>query len=272
MTMAKVKKVSQYLCPGCEKGVKRDAYAFGDKADRPWHSKCVKDMLAKHFRTPLSPVEATAAVEFECEGGSTQCFMAPYSFHLREIVFEDDVEITNVFVGESAVIFTQMGTMTIRSQDLEGRRLVIDHDVPMNFGVLVNAPNKSFKWRLLGERRSENNRPKPSSKQVIAVGSLRSEDVVMPGEAIDLSFAMPVKFYGQRLVCDDWQDWQVISVKLGVDPGTHVLQDSPLSLEGVSTVLPTYTARPGERVTYCLQNSNRSPRWFIGRVYGTVMW
>ena len=275
MTQKTVDGVLINLCPGCEEFVPADkVYSFIDARKRPWHEKCAKKALSENFRTPLSPVEASAAVDFACE---TKQFIAPCSFHLREIVFEEDVEIALIHIGATVITCAWAGA-TIRSKDFGGK-IAIDHDVHGAFPVGVtctkegeDGPANSFKWRLLGERRPENGRPRPSARGAIAVAMLKSDADVMPGEAVDLSFGMAAKFRGERLVCDNWKNWSVNGIRVGVDPGSLAPQESPLPLEGVSTPLPTFTARPCERVTYRPQNFAKAPRRFDGRAYGTASW
>lgn len=257
------KPVSNGLCPGCEDPAPPD---FEDAAGRPWHREHALKALADHFRTPLSPVDATKAVSFECEG---KRFQAPHSFHLREIVFLDDSEISGVFIGNLNMVIAYLDGGSIRPRDLPDRTIVIDHDVPLGLLVQIGAVNDRFRWKLVGERRPEKDRPRPASRTILAVAPIRCEEVP-PGGTAKTSFTMPCAFRGDRVVVDDWKGWTVVAVRLGGDPGRAIVDEQPLT--GPSTPMPTYTAKIGELVEYEMRNKAGIPRRFVGRVYGTSSW
>lgn len=78
---------------------------------------------------------------------------------------------------------------------------------------------------------------------------------------------MPSAFRGERVCCDDFEGWEIVDVRLGVDPGRSV--GSRTALEGRSTKLLAYQARAGEKIVYEVRNAS-TPRSFRARVYGVL--
>ena len=256
--------MSNTLCPGCEEQVLENI--FEDAASRPWHHECALRALANGFRTPLSPEDATRTVSFESD---EETWIAPHSFHLREIILCDDVELSGVYLGSQAMVYALQ--VPIYARDLPERRLVIDHDFPLGVHLWMQGVPRAFRYKLIGERRPESASPRPGSKCTLAVASLRTEVPVAPKETVDTMFFMAANFRGERVVCSDWQDWEVVDVRLGVDPGRST-QGQSTRLTGYSTDIPIYQARVAEVVTYRMRNLADHPRNLTARVYGTLVW
>ena len=251
---ATTKTTVSRLCPGCEAEAPLE---FEDASGRAWHRACALRALAEGYRTPLSPVEASAGVEFELVAGER--FRAPAPFHLREVAFDGDAEVDGVWIGADTVAYAP-GT-TIRGRDLPGGRLVVDAGVPR--GVEVNAHFVGVgRVRLVGERRPG---VVGGLGRVTFVIGLRAEDVPAR-EARVATLVSPAPFRGARLACDDWEGWAVEGVRAGLDPGlAHV---GPVLLTAPVMELPTYELNAGEPSTYRLRNLADRPRTFDGRVYG----
>ena len=271
-------KTENGLCPGCEEPVVRNSnnrdIPLFDMSERPWHQTCVQEKLALHFRTPLADIEANAAVEFECVQNS---FTAPHAFHLREIVFEEDVEIEGIYIGNKIVAYAMCETLRVK--DFPGRKIVIDHDMPLGIPITFtcrardgqNILTKDVKYRLIGDRRREHKVVRPSRQQILAVFPLRTETEVSTGEYADAVIPfIPTLFKGDRIVCDDWDGWEVIDVRAGKDPGWSSKQT--LFLHGVSTDCPIYISHVCEQVHFTMKNNAEKPRKLVARVYGLMAW
>lgn len=251
------------LCPGCEKLANED---FTDVTGRSWHRACALRALGDGFRTPLDLIDATAAVAFE---STEEVWQTPHSFHLREIILCDDVELSGVYLGNKAMVYALQAP--IRPRDLPERKLIIDHDFQLGLQLNMNGNPKKFKYRLVGERRPESVEHKPGPNCVLAVGSLRDDELVGAKKTAEARFCMPGSFRGERVVCDDWKEWEIVDVQLGVDPGRST-QNKPMKLTGYSTDVTTYTARVGEMITYTMRNIGDQPRRLVARVYGLLTW
>ena len=260
-------------CPGCEELVKFDdrrrSVPFEDADKRPWHPACAKKALAQSFRTPLSEIDAEALVEYEVNG--SQPWMAPHSLHIREIVFIDYAEISGVYLG-SQRMFGGFAGATFRPEDLPNKTLAIDHDCQMGLNLTVQGVPSNFRYRIVGERRREKSVPRPSSRQCLAVGMLKTAGSVHPGGVCEMGFLMHAAFRAERVVCDRWEEWEIVGVKLGVDPGRRAFDGASVRLTGHSTDMPTYEARLGELITYEVWNASNIMRRFEARVFGTVHW
>lgn len=262
--------MSDVACPGCEKQVQRqNQNTFRDAEERPWHLACARRWLALCFRTPLSTEEASVAVLYE---GNQNVWRAPHSLHLCEIEFLENVRIRGIFVGATSVVCTSQQPL-IYTRDLPDQRLVIDCDMPLGFDLTIDADTKNFKYRLLGQRRAENDRPRPAPYSVVSVAHLQHEEVIAPGDTATASFVMPGYFRGQRVVCDATYSWEITDVRLGVDAGRSVLNHDPVMIgQSVSVEMPAYETLYGERVTYHVKNTSSYYRPFDARVYGMLRW
>lgn len=268
------------LCPGCEQLANED---FVDAAGRSWHCSCAYRALGESFRTPLSPDDAAARVSFEvCFEDASSAWRPPHSLHLREIIFCDDVELSQIFIGNKMMIYTA-GT-TVRSVDLPERRLVLDCDLPLGIHLAIAGVPHKFRVKLVGERRRESHyatgaatlaapavrkRAIRQSLHMLAVGGVRSYAPVAPGGAVETRFRMPVPFRGERVVCDDWGAWELVDIRLGVDPGCSQLAQVP-GLTGRSTRTPSYESAVGEEIVYKFRNRSEQSRVLDARIYGTL--
>lgn len=266
------------LCPGCGEPARSGRIRPGrkeavllDSAERLWHERCALRALAEGFRTPLSPAEATAAVEYE--GRIGEPWKAEHAMRLREVALPAGVEVSGLFVGQQ---FHAYGVQaTIRAADLPrgggGERacLVVDTHVARALTVQVDGTPRGAVYSLLGERVPERGGRRPASRHAVAVGWLRAGEVP-PGKVAQTGFSMPAPFRGERVVADDWEGWEVVRVQVGVDPGRW--QREPHRLTARSTPLPTYVSLVGETVTYHVRNLADRPRDFAARVYGQFTW
>ncbi len=258
------------LCPGCEELVIRNTTrqpqsSFEDAVERPWHHTCAKRTLADHFRTPLSPADASAEVAFECS--AEHPWRAPHSFHLRKIVLEEDVAISGVFVGQYSMVYCYHQPI-IHAVDLPDRSIIMDCDVPLGIDLTVTGSPKNLWYTLVGDRRREGARPKPMLRYTLAAAPIYMTTPISPGGFDEASFSMVASFHGERVVCEDWRDWEIVSVKVGGGPGRG--SDKVVRLTGLSTPLPTYEVRVAETITYTVKNVGDTARTFRGRVYGML--
>jgi hypothetical protein len=257
---------SNKRCPGCweEPSLVRKP-VFEDVLGRPWHIGCAGRALAQSHRTPLSPEEETEMTSFEVvpNESASPFEPAPHSMRLREIIFPEDAEVGGVFVG-SYIVASGYGQGTFRGKDLPGCRLVIDRDLPLGVPVTVQIINGCrAPFKVLGQRRPENQRPAPAFPHLHGVNHLRTEVDVEPGEEAKLIFAQVAPYRSERISCDDWEGWVV---SMTIDGKLCRVKE----LTGPVTEMTSYEVKHGEQVHVTAKNIGSRARKFDARVYGML--
>lgn len=176
----------------------------------------------------------------------------------------------------------------VYGDDLEGRFLRVGEEVvhkatDVTVGVLgptgrgAERPRLTLVGALFDPKARRKRRPE---RVGIAAGGLRSSDVVMPGETVEVKTTTYARVRYGRLAVDAHERWNLERVRVCAFAGDArdemaTLREVPVEscpLAARASALPVFLTSPGEWVALTFRNCGPAPIALRGRLIGEGTW